>query len=244
MILIGLTGGIACGKSTVSRILGDELHIEIIDADLIVRELQAPNAACTRRIAARWPGCVDAVTGELNRAELGKVVFADARARRELGKIMNPAIFRAIFGRIVAAWWRDVKRTVSGAVPSVVVLDAPTLFETKTFTYFISAAVVVACTEDRQIERLSRRNGFGREEALQRIRSQMPLARKRQLADYVIENDAADDLVSLHGSVRACAAWMVQQSNVRLTCLFGTVASLATGAVVAVGYAGYRFLLA
>ncbi|GET88622.1 dephospho-coA kinase, putative [Leishmania tarentolae] len=244
MILIGLTGGIACGKSSVSRILREEFHIEVIDADLVVRELQAPNSACTRRIAARWPLCVHPETGELNRAALGKIVFSDAQARRELGKIMNPAIFKAILKRIAAAWWRDLWRSGAGTSPSIVVLDAPMLFETKTFTYFISAAVVVSCSEQRQIERLRNRDGFSKEEALQRIGSQMSMEAKRRLGDYIIENDYADDLDALRGALCACVAWMSHQSNKRLTYIFGTVTVSMVGVATTVGYAGYRLLLA
>ncbi|KAG5505026.1 hypothetical protein JKF63_04473 [Porcisia hertigi] len=243
MILIGLTGGIACGKSSVSRMLADEFHMEIIDADLVVRELQAPNAACTRLIAARWPFCVDRETGELNRAELGKVIFSDPKARRELGKIMNFAILKALLIRIAAAWWRDLWRSGAASSPSVVVLDAPTLFETKMFVYFISASVVVSCSEERQIERLRSRNGLSKEEALQRIHSQLSLETKRRLADYVIENDSADDLDALRGSVRECSMWMARQSNNVLTGIFGTLAISVIAVAAVAGYAGYRLLL-
>lgn len=242
MILIGLTGGIACGKSSVSKLLAEEHHIEIIDADVIVRELQAAHSPCVRQIAARWPQCVDPVTGELNRPEMGKLVFSDPAVRRELGKIMNPAIFKAIMKRIVAAWWRDVMRLSSWRTPSIVVLDAPTLFETRTFTYFVSSSVVVSCSEGRQMDRLRRRNNFTEEEAAQRIRSQMPLAAKRRLAGYVIENDHVDDLEALRRSVRDCVGWMSQQSNTRLTCMFGGAAVLGLGAVAAVCYAGMLLL--
>lgn len=243
MILIGLTGGIACGKSSVSKLLTEEHHIEIIDADAIVRELQAPHAACTRLIAARWPHCVDPVTGELNRPELGKLVFSDAQARKELGKIMNPAIFRAIMKRIVAAWWRDLRLIGTSHLPTVVVLDAPTLFETKTFTYFVSNSVVVSCSAERQIERLRRRNNFSEEQARQRIQSQMPLSVKRSLAGYVIENDHVDNFDALRISVQACVDWMVQQSNVRLTCIFGGAAAASLGVVAAVCYFGVKLFL-
>ncbi|KAG5479304.1 hypothetical protein LSCM4_01896 [Leishmania orientalis] len=244
MILIGLTGGIACGKSCVSRILEEEFHIEVIDADRIVRDLQAPNAACTRLIAARWPLCVHLETGELNRAALGKAIFSDPQARRELQKIMNPAIFRAILKRVAAAWWRNLWRSGAALSPSIVVLDAPTLFETKTLTYLISASVVVSCSEERQIERLRRRNGFSKEEALQRIRSQMALEAKRRLADYIIDNDYAEDFEALRRSLRACVSWMSCQSDKRLTFIFGTVSAAAVALAAVMGYVGYQVLLA
>jgi dephospho-CoA kinase len=243
MILIGLTGGIACGKSSVSMMLAEEHHIEIIDADLIVRELQAAHSPCVRQIAARWPQCVDPVTGELNRPEMGKLVFSDPQVRRQLGKIMNPAIFRAITKRIVAAWWSDVKRMGSSQPPSIVVLDAPTLFETRTFTYFVSNSVVVSCSEARQVERLRRRNNYSEEEAMQRIHSQMPLSEKCQLSGFVIENDYANDIDALRRSVQDCVRWMSQQSSMHLTYLFGGVAVAGIGALAAICCAGVKLFL-
>lgn len=226
MILIGLTGGIACGKSTVSSLLESEYNIHIIDADRIVRELQVRGAPCTKRIAKRWPTCVDASTGELNRAALGQVVFADAGARRALAQIMNGPIFRAILHEILRCWWRC-------STDEVVILDAPTLFETKTFTYLISSSVVVACSEERQVERLRRRNGYDRDEALRRIRSQMPLNEKRRLAGYVIENDVDDAMNALKHSVAECVGWMGRQSQQKVTIIVGGTA-VAAVAVVAV----------
>ncbi|KPI82863.1 putative Dephospho-CoA kinase [Leptomonas seymouri] len=240
MILIGLTGGIACGKSCVSKILSEEHHLEIIDADLIVRELQSPNGSCTRQIAARWPQCVDPITGELNRPAMAKLVFSDAQVRKELGRIMNPAIFKAIMKRIVAAWWRDVKRIGAPHPPSIVVLDAPTLFETKTFTYFVSNSVAVCCSEKRQIERLRFRNNYSKVEAVQRIQSQMPLSVKRKLAGYVIENDYVDDIDALRRSVQDCVYWMSTQSNVWLTYMFGSAAVASVSVVAAMCYIGVK----
>nr|AGU68171.1 dephospho-CoA kinase [Crithidia acanthocephali] len=173
---------------------------------------------------------------------MGKLVFSDPQVRRELGRIMNPAIFRAIMKRIVAAWWRDVTRLRSWRKPSIVVLDAPTLFETCTFTYFVSSSVVVSCTEARQVERLRRRNNYSEEEAVQRIRSQMPLAAKRRLAGYVIDNDHVDDLDALRRSVQDCVNWMSQQSSMRLTWMFGGAAVVGVGALAAVCYAGVMLL--
>nr|AGU68187.1 dephospho-CoA kinase [Herpetomonas muscarum] len=238
LVLIGLTGGIACGKSSVSAILADEHHIPIIDADLIVRELQAPGAPCTREIGRRWPECVDPVTGQLRREVLGRVVFADAGARRELAGIMNGPIFRTILSRIFSHWWRGL----FSRAPYVVVLDAPTLFETKLFTYFVSGTVVVACSQERQLERLAARNKMGRAEAMDRINSQMPLARKRALADLVIENDAADDMAALAASVRSAVAWMGGQGRHRVTALVGGALAACVGLLAATVVVGGKLL--
>lgn len=236
LVLIGLTGGIACGKSTVSSILASDYHVPIIDADLIVRDLQRPNAPCTRRIAQRWPACVDAATGELRREVLGQIVFSDAKARKELARIMNGPIFLTILKRILAIWWREL----ACSDPVVVILDAPTLFETKLFTHFVSNTVVVACSEQRQVERLAVRNGMQREEALRRIRSQMHLDKKRMLAGYVIENDAVDDLPALKESVGTAVHWMSVQSGHKITLLMGGLATACVGVAVAVVAASRR----
>lgn len=247
MILIGLTGGIACGKSSVSWMLHENHQIDIIDADVIVRELQGAHSPCTQQIARRWPQCVDTRTGELDRTVLGNIVFSDPAARRELAKIMNPAIFRAILWRIMRAWMHDLyhwcSRPLGVALKqcnTVVVLDAPTLFETKYFTFFCSGVVVVACSMERQIARLEKRNRYSREESLQRISSQMPLVKKCKLADYVIENESDNDLEKLQLLVQQSVKWMALQSNSKLNWIFGAGLVSVAGVFVTTIYVVYR----
>lgn len=239
LVLIGLTGGIACGKSTVSSILANDYHIPIIDADLIVRDLQRPHAPCTRKIAQRWPSCVDSRTGELNRKALGQVVFSDPTARRELAKVMSRPIFVAILRRILHHWWRALWSTE----PVVVVLDAPTLFETRLLTAFVSSTVVVSCSAELQVERLVGRDGMTREAALARIESQMPLEKKRALAGRVVHNDVGNDLPALRRSVSEAVEWMTLQSAHRLTLLIVGAVTGCIGVVALVG-AAVRTLLA
>lgn len=227
MILIGLTGGIACGKSIVCGMLAKGHGIRIIDADAIVRELQQPGTPCMVAIAKRWPNCVDPTTNELRREELGRIIFADATARRALAKIMHGPIFRTIIKRIVQCWWETVW---AGGKPRVVILDVPTLFETQVLTYLISNSVVVTCSEETQVERMMRRNGFSREVALERIHAQMPLERKREMAGYVVENDG--DLAALQGSLEDCMRWMETQSSHRLTVMLCGAMSATVGIAV------------
>nr|AGU68140.1 dephospho-CoA kinase [Strigomonas oncopelti] len=224
MILIGLTGGIACGKSTVCRFLIEEHGIAVIDADLVVRELQQPGTACMKQIAKRWPQCIVAETGELDRLALGKIIFENPDARKVLGRIMNGPIFLALLKKILWLWWRSPR----GAV---VILDAPTLFETGTLTYFISSALVVACAEEKQVARLRLRNGFSEQDARHRIHAQMPLAKKRQLAGYVLANDT-DDLVALRRQVDDSVSWMRLQNPHRLTLMISVVCVMFTGTAV------------
>nr|AGU68205.1 dephospho-CoA kinase [Strigomonas galati] len=224
MILIGLTGGIACGKSTVSRLLAEEHGMAIIDADLVVRELQMPGTACMKKIEKQWPQCIKAETGELDRLALGKIIFENPDARKVLGRIMNGPIFCALVKKIMQLWWRSPR----GAV---VILDAPTLFETGTLTYFISNAFVVACAEEKQVARLHDRNGLSEEDARQRIRAQMPLAKKRQLAGYVLENDT-DDVATLRRQVEESVSWMRAQSSYRLTLMVSALCAVVAGSAV------------
>ncbi|CCW61997.1 unnamed protein product [Phytomonas sp. EM1] len=216
MILIGLTGGIACGKSTVSAMLERDHHMQIIDADTIVRELQSPGAPCTRRIAQRWPECVDPLTGTLRREALGKIIFNNAKARRDLAKIMNGPIYRSILAHIAYHWWKGLWH--GSTDPYVVILDAPTLFESGFFTFFISNSLVIACSEQMQVERLHVRNGLSEEEARSRIQCQMPLEQKRKLAGYVIENNEVG-LDVLKKKVGESVVWMRNQGEHKLTIL-------------------------
>ncbi|KEG12025.1 putative dephospho-CoA kinase [Trypanosoma grayi] len=239
MILIGLTGGIACGKSTVSALLVDRYQLTVIDADQVVRELQCPGKPCTRKIAKRWPECVDTETGEINRTALGKIIFCDAQARRELTNIMNLPIFVAITTKLLRLWWRSMwRRTLEGEAPPLVVLDVPLLYESNIYTWFIDAAVVVACDEAQQIARLEKRNGFTREQAVQRIRAQMPIAEKCRRADRVIRNNGT--LAELESSVDTTVMWMRRQPGSRLTRL--VVATVVGGVGCAAG-AVYLFRL-
>lgn len=244
VILIGLTGGIACGKSTVSECLSQEYHFTVIDADKIVHELQMPGTSCYRLITKKWPEVVDGrddgQPGPINRAKLGGIVFANAEARAALGKIMHQAIFMAILKKMFWSWWRDVKSRTIGRLFSkgnspthIVILDAPTLYESKYLLPFLSNALVIACSEERQKQRLLRRphphhpsQFLSETEAEQRIRSQMPLKKKMALAGYVIMNDKeeGDSKTALRSAVEECVCqWMPEQPQWRLDVLFGLI---------------------
>jgi len=182
--IVGLSGGIGSGKSTVSRQLA-ALGATVIDADAIVHELQAPGSPMLTEIAAAFgPGVIDA-EGRLDRAALGAIVFRDAAARARLGAIVHPPVAAEIARRVDRARRQRV---------AVVVLDIPLLFEgrqagTRTAAALqFDATVVVWAPEPVQIERQITRDGCSREEALRRIRAQLPLHEKKALADFVIDN--------------------------------------------------------
>jgi len=182
--IVGLSGGIGSGKSTVARRLA-ALGATVIDADAIVHELQAPGSPLLAEIAAAFGADVIDAAGRLDRAALGAIVFRDAQARARLGAITHPPV--------VAEIARRVARARSERVP-VVVLDIPLLFEGRRAGTGAAAAlqfdatIVVWAPEDAQIERQIARDGYSREEAVRRIRAQLPLHEKKNLADFVIDN--------------------------------------------------------
>ncbi len=184
MRIVGLTGGIASGKSTVARALV-KLGVTVIDADAIVHELQAPGGPLLDPIRQAFgPGILDS-TGALDRAALGAIVFRDADAREQLERIVHPQVGAEMRRRIGVA--RD-------AGVALIVLDIPLLFEGRArggegaAQMPVDATILVTVSEKTQIARQIHRDGCDRDEALRRIRAQMPLEEKVQLADFVIDN--------------------------------------------------------
>ncbi len=184
--VVGLTGGIGSGKSTVADMLR-ALGAVVIDADAIVRELQTPGSpVLAEMIEAFGPRIVDDA-GVLDREALGRIVFNDAEKRARLGSIVHPHVGREMARRLEAAR--------SGAAP-LVILDVPLLLEGRASGRAGAAqpyeeVIVVWVPEAVQLERLMRRDGRAREDALSRIRAQMPLDEKRALADHVIDNSGS-----------------------------------------------------
>ena len=198
--VVGLTGGIGSGKSTVARMLR-ELGATVIDADAIVHELQAKGMPMVAELAAAFgPGILTA-DGALDRKALGAIVFADEAARLKLNQIVHPQVGAEFARRLAAA--------VAADTP-LVVLDIPLLFEGRESGKGSAAArnvettVVVWVPEAVQIERQMQRDGCSRAEAEQRVRAQLPLDRKRALADHVIDNSGP--LAETERQVRALYA--------------------------------------
>lgn len=177
-MVIGLTGGIACGKSTVSRMLA-ERDARIIDADMIAREVVRPGEEAWSLVVERFGRDILLANDELDRTKLGSLVFSDEQARLDLNAIVHPAIR----GRM-----RQLIKEAQEEKITLIVLDIPLLYESK-LEYMVEKVVVVYCTANLQLERLMERNGFDEEEARRRIASQLSIEDKRLWADYVIDNN-------------------------------------------------------
>lgn len=185
--VIGLTGGIATGKSTVSAVLR-RLGAEIIDADAIAREIVRPGTECLENLVREFGREILNSNGTLNRRKLAEIAFSDPDKLRRLNEITHPAIVGEIKRRLVAS--RTMGRTASRAV----VIEAPLLFEVG-LDEIVDEIWVVALGEEEQIRRLMKRDGLKRHEAENRLRSQMPLAEKVKRADFVIDNSGPVELV-------------------------------------------------
>lgn len=185
MKIIGLTGSIASGKSTVARMLQD-LGAEIIDADLIAREVVAPGSPLLARISETFGKDVIDPFGSLDRRRLGEIVFADASARGKLEEIIHPAIRQVSAQRIEDARRRGV---------AVVVYVAPLLIETGR-AGDVDEVWVVDVTEERQLQRLMAREGCSPEEARRRMAAQMSGAEKKRFAHRVIDNNGEPEETS------------------------------------------------
>jgi dephospho-CoA kinase len=185
--VIGLSGGIGTGKSTVAGMLA-RLGAVVVDADAIVHELQAPGTPMLAELAAAFGAELVGPDGRLDRVRLGELVFRDPEARARLGDLVHPAVGAEMRRRLDAA-----REAGSG----LVVLDIPLLFEGRkagsggAALLAFDATVLVYAPERLQIERQVARDGRGRDEALRRVRAQMPIEEKRELADFVIDNSGS-----------------------------------------------------
>ncbi|TCP32101.1 dephospho-CoA kinase [Scopulibacillus darangshiensis] len=180
MIIIGLTGGIASGKSTVSKMI-QEQHIPLIDADQIAREVVEPGEPAYDEIAETFGSDVLFADGTLNRKQLGSIIFQDESKRKKLNSIVHPQIRKQMSGKIAA---------YKSEGTEAIVLDIPLLFESK-LTGWTDKVLLVYVTPDVQLKRLMLRDGSTEKEALARIQSQLPLEEKKQLADAVINNNGS-----------------------------------------------------
>jgi len=177
VLLVGLTGGIGSGKSTVARML-EERGAVVFDADLLAREAVEPGTQGHTAVIERFGADVLAPGGELDREALASIVFADPSARRDLEQIVHPEV-RRLFAEGSEAY-RDTDR--------IVVFSAPLLVESGMHTAF-EILVVVSATVATQIERLMRQRGMSEPSIRARIDAQAPLEDKAAVADFLVDNE-------------------------------------------------------
>ncbi len=177
-LIIGLTGGIASGKSTVSRML-QEQNIPVIDADIEARLAVEKGEKAYNDIVSYFGKGILMEDGTIDRIKLGSIIFPDEEKRNVLNSIVHPAVREKMLQK---------KEHYLAVGHNLVVLDIPLLFESK-LTYMVDKVIVVYVNEQTQLDRLMVRNGFTKEEAQARIASQLPLVEKRKCADAVIDNN-------------------------------------------------------
>ena len=179
-LVIGLTGGIASGKSTVSNML-KEMDITVIDADVEARLAVEKGEPAHQKIIAEFGDDVLLDNEEIDRVKLGSIIFHDAEKRQLLNGIVHPEVRNRMHNQVEAAKERGEQ---------VMVLDIPLLFESK-LTHMVEKTILVYVDRDIQLNRLMERNDLSLEDAEARISSQMPLSDKVALADAVINNNGS-----------------------------------------------------
>ncbi|MBT2692851.1 dephospho-CoA kinase [Bacillus sp. ISL-55] len=179
-LVIGLTGGIASGKSTISAMFTD-IGITVIDADIEARLAVEPGEKAYNDIVSHFGQGILGDDGLINRPKLGEIIFNNEEKRLLLNSIVHPAVRERM---------AEKRAKAEEANEKAVVLDIPLLFESK-LTGLVEKIIVVYVDEQTQLERLMKRNGFSEEEASSRINSQMPLKDKVRLADAVIDNSGS-----------------------------------------------------
>ncbi|WP_096269657.1 dephospho-CoA kinase [Paucisalibacillus globulus] len=181
-LVIGLTGSIASGKSTVSSML-KELHLPVIDADQIARDVVEPGEDTLKEIGLAFGKEILNADGTLNRKKLGSIIFSNNEKRKMLNSIVHPAVRKRML---------EQKETYLKDGESCVVMDIPLLFESK-LTHMVDKILVVYVDEHVQLERLMERDNSTKEEALERIQSQIPVKEKVKQADAIIDNNGSKE---------------------------------------------------
>jgi len=179
-LIIGLTGGIACGKTTVAGLF-QNFGAHIIDADSVGHRLLREDPSVKKKLAATFGASILDSKKEIDRSKLGRIVFDSPDQLQALSKIVHPPIIE----RIKA----DIARKSSSAEKSIIVIDAALLIELN-LTYMVDLVVLVYADENIQMQRLTQR-GLSYEDAGRRIKSQMPSNEKTRFADFIIYNNGS-----------------------------------------------------
>ena len=177
-MIIGLTGSIASGKSTVAKMI-ESYGLPIVDADVVARQVVEPGTPTLNKIAEAFGPEVIAHDGSMDRAKVGSIIFHNEEMRKTLNGIIHPAIREEML--------RQRDEFISFGEKNIF-MDIPLLFESK-LEHFVEKIIVVSVKREVQLQRLMERNGFSEEEANARIATQIPVKEKEQLADAVIHNN-------------------------------------------------------
>ena len=184
MKIIGLTGNIASGKTTVGEMF-EKLGAKIIDADLVARTVVEPQKPAFKEIVDKFGSAILSTDGTIDREKLGEIVFNDEDKRKILNEITHPRIVEEI---------TEILESSRGEGVDVIIIEAALIVEKGGWLQdIIESLIVVSAIEDSRIERLMSRNKYSREEALSRINSQMPGAEKEKHGDYIIDNSESPE---------------------------------------------------
>ncbi|WP_227936630.1 dephospho-CoA kinase [Alkalihalobacillus deserti] len=176
-MFIGLTGGIASGKSTVSKMIR-EMGIPVIDADQVARDVVEPGTKALQAIYDHFGPTIINEDGTLSRKKLGAIIFEDPKERQVLNEIVHPAVRKRM---------GELKQFYLDKEETTIVYDIPLLYESDLF-HLVEKVILVYVDAKTQLQRLLNRDSAGLTDAKQRIASQIPLIDKRERADYVIDN--------------------------------------------------------
>ncbi|MEJ8547252.1 dephospho-CoA kinase [Brevibacillus borstelensis] len=176
-MILGLTGGIATGKSTVTAMLREQ-GIPVIDADQIARDVVEPGKPAYEAIVRHFGREILLPGGQIDRKKLGEIVFSDEAERQRLNAIVHPEVRRVMREEAEAAEQNGAK---------IVFMDIPLLFESK-LQHMVDKVVVVYAPAQLQLARMMERDEFEEEQAQKRLRAQLPIDQKRAEADFVIDN--------------------------------------------------------
>jgi len=209
MLHVGLTGGIACGKSTVAAMMR-ELGCRVLDADALARRLIEPGQPAYDEVLKEFGSQVRAADGRIDRAKLAAIVFANPARLERLNRIVHPRVVDALDRELA-----ELARTEPGAV---VVVEAALLIEAS-YHERLDRLVVAWCEPEQQVERLLAR-GMAREEALRRIGAQMQLDQKRRMADDEIDcsgslEETRRQVIGIVARLKQLAAATATQGKVR-----------------------------
>ncbi|MBT2731216.1 dephospho-CoA kinase [Carnobacterium sp. ISL-102] len=176
-VILGLTGGISTGKSTVSKIFKEQGY-PVVDADIGAREVVKPGTDGLEKIKKEFGNKVILADGTLDRTALAKIIFDDVKKRELLNKMLSQHIHQ---------WIVTKKNDYLKQDPAIIVLDIPLLFEMG-YENEVDQIMVVATSEEIQLNRLMKRDNIEKKEATQRINSQLPISKKVILGDIIIDN--------------------------------------------------------